>query len=160
MKLVSSNGEYFEVSEYICRHFKTVECFMDEDADTIPIPMVDSSRLKSLIDFFDSRLSFLHELTGNHALDDETSLSDKQRDALTTHCRNLLEDEPIDDLLQSIFAANYLNCPVLLDVISTIIASRIAGKSRDEMRALLGIENDFTPEEEAQVMAENAWALA
>jgi len=34
----------------------------------------------------------------------------------------------------------------------------IKGKSPEEIRTMFHIENDFTPEEEAQVRDENKWA--
>jgi S-phase kinase-associated protein 1 len=46
----------------------------------------------------------------------------------------------------------------LLDLCCARIASFIKDKSPEEIRSNLDIVNDFTPEEENQVRAENAWA--
>lgn len=47
----------------------------------------------------------------------------------------------------------------LLDSCCQKIASMIRGKSVEEIRKLFNIENDFTPEEEAEIREENSWAL-
>jgi S-phase kinase-associated protein 1 len=39
------------------------------------------------------------------------------------------------------------------------IASLIRGKNVDEVRETFSIENDFTPEEEAEYKAQYAWAF-
>ena len=46
----------------------------------------------------------------------------------------------------------------LLELSCAKVASMIKGKSVQEVRSLFNIENDFTPEEEAQIMEENKWA--
>ncbi|KAG9015936.1 E3 ubiquitin ligase complex SCF subunit scon-3, partial [Tulasnella sp. 427] len=63
-----------------------------------------------------------------------------------------------DMLFEIILAADYLNIDPLLDVGCKTIANMIKGKTREEMRNLLNIVNDFTPEEEAQIKKEYEWA--
>lgn len=46
----------------------------------------------------------------------------------------------------------------LLDLCCARIASFIKGKTPEQIRTNLNIPNDFTPEEEAAVKAENKWA--
>ena len=46
----------------------------------------------------------------------------------------------------------------LLDLTCAKVASMIKGKTAEEIRVVFNIKNDFTPEEEAQVMEENGWA--
>lgn len=45
-----------------------------------------------------------------------------------------------------------------MDLTCAKVASMIKGKSPEEIRRTFGIENDFTPEEEAQIREENRWA--
>ena len=60
-------------------------------------------------------------------------------------------------VFEIILAANNLDIPSLLDLACAKVASLIKGKTPEEIRETFNIVNDFTPEEEAQVRAENAW---
>ena len=55
-------------------------------------------------------------------------------------------------------AANFLDIKSLLDLCSAKLASWITSKSVEEIREFFGIENDYTPEEEAKIKEENMWA--
>jgi Skp1 family, dimerisation domain/Skp1 family, tetramerisation domain len=63
------------------------------------------------------------------------------------------------DLLSILEASNYLNCSSIIQPLSKTIAKRLKGLTREEMRAALNIENDFTSEEEKRILAETSWAL-
>lgn len=56
-------------------------------------------------------------------------------------------------------AANYLNIKGLLDLGCHIVADMMRDKSVEEIREIFNIKNDYTPEEEAAVRAENSWAF-
>jgi S-phase kinase-associated protein 1 len=60
-------------------------------------------------------------------------------------------------LFELILAANYMDIKPLLDLTCATVASMIKGKTPEDIRATFNIKNDFTPEEEAQVRAENKW---
>jgi len=64
-----------------------------------------------------------------------------------------------DTLFSIILMANYLDIASLLDVACKRVADYIKEcKSPQEIRRRFNIKNDFTPEEEEEVRAENAWA--
>ena len=48
-------------------------------------------------------------------------------------------------------AANYLNIKGLLDLTCQTVADMIKGKTPEEIKKILNIRNDFTPEEEEEV---------
>ena len=58
-----------------------------------------------------------------------------------------------------ILAANYLEIKSLLEAGTSEIAHRISGKTSNQIREILDLENDFTKEEEAAILKVNSWAL-
>ena len=64
----------------------------------------------------------------------------------------------IDELVDLIVASSFLDIEGLTDLGCAHVASLIKGKSVQEIRDMFGIENDFTPEEEKQLIEENRWA--
>ena len=63
-----------------------------------------------------------------------------------------------DDLLRNLVQdANYLGCEDFVKLLSALIATRIAGKSTDEMREYFEMPSNFTKEEAERVEEENAW---
>jgi len=61
-------------------------------------------------------------------------------------------------LFELILAANYMDIKPLLDLSCAKVASLIKGKTPEQIRKQFNIQNDFTPEEEEAVRAENKWA--
>lgn len=53
--------------------------------------------------------------------------------------------------------ANFLNVPSLIDLGAATIASFIKGKSPEQIRALLGIEDDLSEEDKKKIEADNQW---
>jgi S-phase kinase-associated protein 1 len=60
-------------------------------------------------------------------------------------------------LFNLILASNYLDIQPLTDLTCATVASMIKGRTTEEIRRQFNIVNDFTPEEEAQVLEENRW---
>ena len=60
-------------------------------------------------------------------------------------------------LFELILAANYMDIKSLLDLTCAKVASMIKGKTPEQIRKTFNIRNDFTPEEEAQIIEENKW---
>jgi S-phase kinase-associated protein 1 len=65
-------------------------------------------------------------------------------------------------LFEVILMANALDLRAIVELCCGAVANMIKGKSVEEIRALLAMDNfddGFTPEERAAVRAENAWAF-
>jgi len=54
-------------------------------------------------------------------------------------------------------AANYLDIAPLMDILVEGLANQIKDKTPEEIRQHFGIENDFTPEQEAKALSEIEW---
>ncbi len=62
-----------------------------------------------------------------------------------------------DMLVETTMAANFFGIKDLLDLTCAAMASMIRGKSPEEIRNLLRIANDLSPEEEQRIREENQW---
>lgn len=137
--LKSSDGEVFEIEEAAALKSETIKNMIEDDcADTaIPLPNVTSKILAKVLEY-----------CRHHAGDADHKKFDA--DFIKVD-RNTLFD--------LILAANYLNIKSLLDLTCETVANIIKGKTVEEIRKEFNIKNDFTPEEEAEVRKENAWAF-
>ena len=144
MKLLSKEQEVFEVPRAVALRSVTIKD-MTEDTGMgvpVPLPMVGSRVLTKVIEY----CTYHHRAEQEQASEDEARVWD--RDFVK------VDDESLFSL---ILAANYLNLKPLLDLACKAVADEIKGKTPDEIRSRFNIKNDFTPEEEEQVQAENAW---
>ena len=63
-----------------------------------------------------------------------------------------------ETLFELINATNFLDIKDLLDLTCAKVAAMTKGKTPQEIQKRFNIQNDFSPEEEAAVRAENRWA--
>lgn len=122
----------------------------EDEAQEIPLPNVKSPILAKVIEFCrhykeDPMTEIEKPLKSS---DMQTVVQQWYADYVN------LEQETLFEL---ILAANYMDVKPLLDLTCATVASMIKGKKPEEIRKLFNIENDFTPEEEAQVREENKW---
>lgn len=64
-----------------------------------------------------------------------------------------------DTLMRIMMAANYLEIESLLELTNYAVSGYINKMSFDEIYKVFNIEKDFTPEEEAEIRKEHAWAF-
>ena len=62
-------------------------------------------------------------------------------------------------IFELIQASNYMGIKSLLELGSAKVSSYIKSKSSEELRQIFNIRNDFTPEEEQQILADNPWCM-
>lgn len=111
-----------------------------EPPEPIPIPVADSKVLKVLTDYMVLR-------KGNPPAEIERPLKDNIFDVLDEKDRNFLKPLDEDMVISLAVTANFLNFPALTDLMSARLAEWIKEKSIEEIRALFGVENDFSTEE-------------
>ncbi|KAI5440744.1 SKP1-like protein 14 [Lathyrus oleraceus] len=141
ISLVSGDDIVFKVEPTIAKEMETVQSFIDETdgkITTIPLPNISSHDLPYVIEYC------------------EKSIAGKITKEFEAEFVKKLNNEEVKELF---LAANYLNIKKLLDFLSQVIADRIANKSVEYVRRYFGIENDFTPEEEAKLREELAWTF-
>lgn len=117
----------------------------------IPLPNVKSEILNKIV-------AYLMHHADNPAQEIKKPLvSANMAEVVSPFDANFVE-VPQETLFQLILAANYMDIRPLLDLTCAKVASMIKGKTPEQIRKTFNIQNDFTPEEEEAVRAENKWA--
>jgi len=153
LRLVSSEGEKFEVSKRIAVQSELVKTMAegDKDEDNIPLPNVKSSVLRKVVEYMRYHVD-------NVARDIEKPLKSANMSEVVSQWDADFVDVDQEVLFELILAANYMDVKPLLDLCCAKVASMIKGKTPEQIRKTFNIANDFTPEEEAAIIAENKWA--
>lgn len=144
--LLSCDGKTFTVDAAVARMSLQVCNTLEECGDgdgPVPLPNVDGATLAKVLEF-----CVFHSTTPARA--------EAESKAFDTSFK---QDMSMETMEKVMMAANFMNIASLLGVMAECIADKIKGKSPQEIRETFGITNDFTPEEEAAVLEENAWAL-
>ncbi|CAH1424227.1 unnamed protein product [Lactuca virosa] len=146
--LKSSDGETFEVDEAVAVESQTIKHMIEDNCagSSIPVPNVTSKILSKVIEYCKKHVD-------TPKTDDKTAAEDLR--SFDTEFTNVDQGTLFDLIL----AANYLNIKNLLDLTCQAVADMMKGKTPEQIRELFNIKNDFTPEEEAEVRKENAWAF-
>ncbi|CAH2036748.1 unnamed protein product, partial [Thlaspi arvense] len=154
--LKSSDGESFEVDEAVALESQTIKHMVEDDCagNGIPLPNVTSAILAKVIEYCKKHVDAAAEA---NAGDKDFSGTAENSELKSWDEEFVKVDQPT--LFDIILAANYLNIPGLLDLTCKTVADMMRGKTPEEMRKHFNIVNDYTPEEEAEVRKENAWAF-
>ena len=144
------------------------------DLMPIPVPNVEPSIMEKIVEFYEQ---WLKDKTDNDAYDKKMEGIERKRlhdceECYATLCTKKEKEEeeivppwliayvnmPHDILFPLLNAANFLNCPELMKVLATEVATQISKcKSPEEIRQRFNIVNDFTPEEQAEIDEEIEW---
>uniref|UniRef100_A0A0E0EL08 SKP1-like protein n=1 Tax=Oryza meridionalis TaxID=40149 RepID=A0A0E0EL08_9ORYZ len=154
--LISSDGERFELSESAASQSKTLSHIIEDDCtdNGVPLPNVTAVVLVEVVEYFKKHAAVTPKpATEAVAADNAKRLEElKSFDAKFVGVDRTM-------LFELILAANFLNAQDLLDLTCQHAADLIKDMSVEEVREVFNITNDFTPEEEAEVRKENAWAF-
>ncbi|TIB02278.1 hypothetical protein E3P94_01058 [Wallemia ichthyophaga] len=153
--LLTSDNEEFQVDKDIAERSVLIKNMLEDIGESehpIPLPNVTSNVFKKVLEYCDHHR--------NDPLPSTDDNSDEQRKRTTDINEWDQKFIQVDQemLFEIILAANYLDIKPLLDVGCKTVANMIKGKTPEEIRKLFNIQNDFTPEEEAQIRKENEWA--
>ncbi len=155
--LVSSEGDSFVVPFAVAKLSKLVETMCttegegdDDEIQDVPLPNLNSKCLSKIVEFL------------NHYLTDpmkeiEKPLKSANMSEIVQEWYERFVDLDQEALYEIILASNYMDIKPLLDLTCAVVASMVKGKTPEEIRKTFNIENDFSPEEEAQVREENKW---
>jgi len=153
LKLKSAEGEIYQVPKKICLMSELIKTMAegDRDADDIPLLNVKSNVLKKVVEY-------MRYHAENPPKDIEKPLKSPNMAEVVSQWDADFVDVDQELLFELILAANYMDIKPLLDLTCAKVASMIKGKNPEQIRKTFNIVNDFTPEEEAAVIAENKWA--
>lgn len=155
IKLLSADGEIFDVEREVISASTTIKNMMDqvdatsEDDEPIPLQNVTGSILKRVIQW-----AQYHRNDKNENAEDDQR--EKRSDDIGAWDSEFLKVDQ-GTLFELLLAANYLGIEGLLDAACKTVANQIRGKGPDEIRRTFNIQNDFTPEEEEQTKYDNQW---
>nr|CDJ95769.1 SKP1 component domain containing protein [Haemonchus contortus] len=155
MKLVTNDGEHFDVPRDVLRLSNTINTMLhdlnleNESDDPIPICNVSGLIMKKVLQW-----CTFHK--DDPPKTDDSDNREKRTDDIPSWDMEFLKVDQ-GTLFELILAANYLDIKGLLDVACKTVANMIKGKTPEEIRRTFNIKNDFTPEEEEQIRKENAW---
>jgi S-phase kinase-associated protein 1 len=147
VQLLTSDRHTYEVDDVVwaeCMTLKNLVEDIDDHDTTLPMPNVTSVELVPIIDFYQG-------LVGLVSLEPHADVKSWESNFLSKFT-------PVERC-NLMIAANYLAAETMISSIAASIASSISGKTTLEIREMLHITNDFTPEEEETIKRETAWAF-
>jgi len=156
VELQSSDGVKKLVERDVAERSVLIKNMMEDLGDssgTIPIPNVTSNVLNKVIEWCTH-----HRNDPLPAADDDVDTRTSKKSTEIDEWDQKFMQVDQEMLFEIILAANYLDIKPLLDVGCKTVANMIKGKTPEEIRKTFNIQNDFTPEEEAQIRRENEWA--
>ncbi|XP_019171912.1 PREDICTED: SKP1-like protein 1B [Ipomoea nil] len=146
VRLRANDGEEFEVAESVAALSQTLK-FVVEDAgglgedSVIPLLKVDGNTLAKILEYCK-----VHAAAAG-----KSNAEKKEFDKKFVE----VDQAELYDLLT---AADYLEIRDLLELMAQRVADMIKGKTAEDIRKIFNIKNDFTPEEEEEILRQNAWA--
>jgi len=153
LTLVSADNEKFQLPKKVALMSELVKTMAEGDKEEkeIPLPNVKSKVLTKVI-------SYLKYHAETPAKEIEKPLKSANMYEVVSQWDADFVDVEQEMLFELILAANYMDIKSLLDLTCAKVASMIKGKTPEQIRKTFNIVNDFTPEEEELVRAENKWA--
>ena len=108
----------------------------------------------------DIALDFMNRHINNPVIQYSTPIKNNDLESLIgkEDCEFLSSRVPdIDDLINLLLVANYINCQGLLNICIAKFATMIRNASSQDIRNMFGITEELTVEEERQIRMDNMW---
>ncbi|KAM0935477.1 putative S-phase kinase-associated protein [Dioscorea sansibarensis] len=166
--LRSKDKKEFRVNQRAAAQSKLLKSLIDEGCcwsdQPIPILIVSGRVLQSVITYCEKHAKLL-PLSQEDAHMVRKRKEDEDEEELLKiwdfdFVKKMVEEEDIEFIGSVLHAADYLEIEGLLDLTVTTVADMIRGKTAEQMRAILRIKNDLTPEQEQAIRAANPWAFS
>ncbi|KAI1351221.1 s-phase kinase-associated protein 1 [Xylaria sp. FL0043] len=154
--MVSSDGVQVQASLLAVKKSITIKIMLADLGEErtayehIPLPAVDGETLRKIAEWCEHYATSEANGERGRGFRDSTDLT--RWDCEFLAIRNGL-------LIKLANAANYLEIPDLLDCTTLMVAISLERKSTEEMREILNISNDFSPEQEEALRETHAWAF-
>jgi S-phase kinase-associated protein 1 len=148
--IISSDEQSLTILKEVATMSVTIKNLLADIMETdagIPIPNVSGKILEIIFNFCQKEHDIITE-----------NQDDSIRGEKLTAFHNEFKNNDIQLINEVLMATNYLDIKCLFDICCQKIADVIKEKSVVELRAIFNIVNDFTPEEEARIIEETAWA--
>lgn len=163
VSVVTNDNVTFTITHRMAQQFIVIKDILDinEDAGSLeePIPLlnIDSEVFKIILDYYAHHEEdyYVKKEYYGEDLPPSDDIDDWDVDFLEPYTVG----EGTKMLERIVTAASYLIADVLYEVCCKTYANLMRGKNIDELRKILHITNDFTPEEEAEFRAKFEWAL-
>ena len=150
--LISSDSEKISISSKVCQKSTLVKGMIEDFPNETQFPMyeIKGRVLKKIKDYLEY-------------------YEDKEPKQIEKPLRSMNFRECVDEwdynyinvdkelIFEIILGANFMDIKPLLELALAKIASIIKGKSTEDIRKILDITNDFSPEEEQKIIEENKW---
>ena len=152
--LVSSDGEKMQVTAKAAQRSQLVKGIIEDYPDDAEVPLnnVKSNILKKIKEYLD------HYQDSDPKEIERPLASQNYQDCVDNWDFEFINVD-LDLIFEIILASNYMDIKPLLELASSKVASIIKGKTPEEIRKTFNIQNDFTPEEEQQIIEENKWCM-
>jgi S-phase kinase-associated protein 1 len=162
--LLSNEGVEFSIeSKKILHKIELITVMMEDISDIddiddinnttqniIPLPNINSKVLQKVLQFYE------HEYTDPmQNIMKPIKNADMKINVQEWYAQYI--DINVNDIIELIKGAHYLNASKLIDLCAAKIATLIKDKTPDEIRNIFNIENELTPDEMEKINNDNKW---
>ena len=152
--LVSSDGQKFEISAKAAKRSVVINKMIEDFAEQteFPINNVNGKNLEKITEY-------LKHYENTEPKPIAQPLPSKNfKECVDEWTFGFLPTQ-LEDVFDLFQGANFMDIQSLMELMAAKIANVISNKTADEIRSTFNISNDFTKEEEAQMLTEDKWKV-